>query len=265
MSDLFQHLLKLPDSDLEALANALRSGRLVADSPASAIERIVASTKGIEISEVLGVWFNEGMTSVQVAIVVEGMVAARRSQPRMSDEVELVWTGPEMPEMINRDAAVVLRELFQQARESILVVGFAAYKARTIFQELANRHVEQPGLHIRICLNIERKFGDTSLESELVRRFASKFRKDHWPPDRTLPDLYYDPRSLAIDPECRSSLHAKCVVVDRTVALVTSANLTEAALKRNIEVGAIIRSPTFASQLSEHFGALIRNGILNKV
>ena len=39
----------------------------------------------------------------------------------------------------------------------------------------------------------------------------------------------------------RGSLHAKCVVVDRSTALVTSANFTEAAQHRNIEAGLLIR------------------------
>jgi phosphatidylserine/phosphatidylglycerophosphate/cardiolipin synthase-like enzyme len=77
-----------------------------------------------------------------------------------------------------------------------------------------------------------------------------------------LPQLYYDPRSLDTEAVKRSSLHAKCVVVDRRVALVTSANFTEAAHKRNIEVGSLIRSERFAARLAGHFEALADAGLL---
>jgi phosphatidylserine/phosphatidylglycerophosphate/cardiolipin synthase-like enzyme len=52
------------------------------------------------------------------------------------------------------------------------------------------------------------------------------------------------------------------VVADRRVALVTSANFTEAAQQRNIEVGALIRAPRFAEQLAQHFESLVARGSL---
>jgi phosphatidylserine/phosphatidylglycerophosphate/cardiolipin synthase-like enzyme len=57
-------------------------------------------------------------------------------------------------------------------------------------------------------------------------------------------------------------LHAKAVVVDDEVVFVTSANLTEAALDRNIEVGLLVRDPALAASLSSHFRGLIDRGLL---
>jgi phosphatidylserine/phosphatidylglycerophosphate/cardiolipin synthase-like enzyme len=74
--------------------------------------------------------------------------------------------------------------------------------------------------------------------------------------------VFYDPRSLARDAAQRSSLHAKCVVIDRRVAFVSSANFTEAAQVRNIEVGALIESSHFAGRLVEHFEGLADAGLL---
>jgi phosphatidylserine/phosphatidylglycerophosphate/cardiolipin synthase-like enzyme len=85
-----------------------------------------------------------------------------------------------------------------------------------------------------------------------------------WPGSR-LPDVHYDPRSL--DPEApkRSSLHAKCVVVDESVAFISSANFTEAAQVRNIEVGVLIRSVPFARQLAAHFIGLADQHVLERL
>ena len=61
-------------------------------------------------------------------------------------------------------------------------------------------------------------------------------RGTDWP-GASKPAVYYDPRSL--DPSGPTGvLHAKAVVVDGEAVFVTSANLTEAALDRNIELGA---------------------------
>jgi phosphatidylserine/phosphatidylglycerophosphate/cardiolipin synthase-like enzyme len=77
-----------------------------------------------------------------------------------------------------------------------------------------------------------------------------------------LPELFYDPRSLDVESTKRSSLHAKCIVVDRRVTFVTSASFTEAAQTRNIEVGSLIRSERFAERLAWHFETLISAGLL---
>jgi phosphatidylserine/phosphatidylglycerophosphate/cardiolipin synthase-like enzyme len=83
--------------------------------------------------------------------------------------------------------------------------------------------------------------------------------------DRPLPDVYYDPRSLDVDLERRACLHAKCVVVDRQHVFVSSANFTEAAQERNIEVGVLVRSPRLAEQLTNHFDSLLAAGFLREV
>jgi phosphatidylserine/phosphatidylglycerophosphate/cardiolipin synthase-like enzyme len=53
--------------------------------------------------------------------------------------------------------------------------------------------------------------------------------------------------------------------VDRQVAFVTSANFTEAAQTRNIEVGALIRCPRFAARLAAHFEVLAEVGTLRRL
>src|SRR5262249_12702088 len=129
------------------------------------------------------------------------------------------------------------------------------YQGREVFKRLAQRMDERPDLRVQFFLDVQRQPADTAQPEELLRRFAHRFRTSQWPGER-LPAVYYDPRSLDLEPGKHSSLHAKCIVVDRRVALVTSANFTEAAQTRNIGVGALIRSEPFARQVAEHFEAL---------
>jgi phosphatidylserine/phosphatidylglycerophosphate/cardiolipin synthase-like enzyme len=92
------------------------------------------------------------------------------------------------------------------------------------------------------------------------RRFVERFVRLEWPGPR-LPDLFHDPRSLSAGEGGRASLHAKCVVVDGTKAFIGSANLTEAAQVRNIEVGVVV-SGAIAKAVERHFDALIGGGHL---
>lgn len=52
-------------------------------------------------------------------------------------------------------------------------------------------------------------------------------------------------------------LYTKAVVADDEVVFVTSANLTEAALDPNIELGLVVRDRSLAARLSCHFRGLM--------
>jgi phosphatidylserine/phosphatidylglycerophosphate/cardiolipin synthase-like enzyme len=119
-------------------------------------------------------------------------------------------------------------------------------------------------LRVNFFLDVHRPPADTSPAEDVLRRFAQRFQTHEWPGGR-LPELYYDPRSLDLDALKRSSLHAKCIVVDQRMAFVTSANFTEAAQTRNIEVGALIRCERFATRLAEHFETLVIAGLLKSL
>jgi hypothetical protein len=115
------------------------------------------------------------------------------------DIFDLVTTGPAGPGLTNRDTSVVVQELFFRAQESVLVAGYAVYHGRHVFQALADRMQACPELKVRFVLDIQRGPGDTSSDRELMRRFAHRFRNREWPKERPLPEIYFDPRSLAVN------------------------------------------------------------------
>jgi phosphatidylserine/phosphatidylglycerophosphate/cardiolipin synthase-like enzyme len=114
---------------------------------------------------------------------------------------------------------------------------------------------------VRLCLDVRRLPGDTTRKDALLRRFAERFVHQEWPGPRT-PDLFYDPRSLAVGEGLRASLHAKCVVVDSSRAFIGSANLTQAAQARNIEVGLVVADPAISEAVERHITGLISDGHL---
>jgi phosphatidylserine/phosphatidylglycerophosphate/cardiolipin synthase-like enzyme len=58
-------------------------------------------------------------------------------------------------------------------------------------------------------------------------------------------------------------LHAKAVVADEQSVFITSANLTEAALDRNIEIGLLVRDIPLALSVVSHFRGLIDRSLLH--
>ena len=93
------------------------------------------------------------------------------------------------------------------------------------------------------------------------RRFADRFWSTDWP-GSSRPNVFYDPRALELEGPS-GVLHAKAVVVDNEAVFVTSANLTEAALDRNIEMGLLVRDRALAASVATHFHTLIERGLLH--
>jgi hypothetical protein len=254
----------LPDADLAALASALRSGRLQPPFTAVSLQRFCPPGHAAPIATRLQTLYEDGMQPRHLALIAETIARTRAGLPRESDVVDLVWTGPETLGVTNRDTGVVVRNLFGEAETDVLVAGFAVYQGRTVFKRLAERMEERPNLRVKLFLDVHRAPADTAPDTEVLQRFADRFRAQEWPGQR-LPELYYDPRSLDLEATKRSSLHAKCIVVDRRLAFVTSANFTEAAQLRNIEVGALVQCERFAARLAEHFERLADEGLLTRL
>jgi phosphatidylserine/phosphatidylglycerophosphate/cardiolipin synthase-like enzyme len=156
---------------------------------------------------------------------------------------------------------VVVDDLFRRAESSVLVAGYAVYQGKQVFQELGRRMEEVPDLQVRVFLNVARKREDTGPTAQIVAAFVQRFRLHNWPAECRLPELYYDGRSLTTTADTPISLHAKCIVIDEREVFISSANFSEAAQHRNIEVGVLVRSATLARQATEFFDGMIRSGI----
>ena len=252
----------LPDWDLREMMVALRTGRLCPPYTETALMRFCPAGSSVEIGSDLEQLEDAGMAPAQIALLLDAVLEDRKVRYEVpADLCELVWTGPEAQGSAERDTSVVVRELFTSAEVSVLVVGYVIYQAKGIFRALSDRMDARPELSVKLFLNVPRGRGDTSLESEILWRFSSNFKAKEWPGKR-LPEVYYDPRALEPESGKRSSLHAKCVVVDKKLAFISSANFTEAAQRRNIEAGVIVRLPPLAQQLARNFEALAEAGIL---
>jgi phosphatidylserine/phosphatidylglycerophosphate/cardiolipin synthase-like enzyme len=251
----------MPPADLERLSTALRTRRLSPPYSAVSVGRACpTANRGLLCAELCRLEA-AGWSAVQIADLAEAVSTASSARQAA---VELVWSGPEGDGLTNRDTGVVTRELFGQAASEVVVVGFAVYQGREIFARLADRLMELPTLKVRLFLDVRRPGGSSLPADQLARQFATEFLRTEWP-SAVPPEMFYDPRSLNSEGAVRSSLHAKCVVIDRSMSLVTSANFTEAAQQRNIEVGCLIRCKRFASQLVGHFDKLLETGAIKKI
>ncbi len=75
--------------------------------------------------------------------------------------------------------------------------------------------------------------------------------------------LWHWPTSQRTEPGAK--MHAKLAVADRRVLLVTSANLTQSGVAKNIEAGLLIRGGSAPLRAAEHVDALRSNGYLTRL
>jgi phosphatidylserine/phosphatidylglycerophosphate/cardiolipin synthase-like enzyme len=210
-------------------------------------EDVSAALRQLELMGISGSALAAWIATVEDAI-------ARSPKP------DLVWSGPEVPGLHARDTRRVYEELLGSAERSVWASTYAFFDGPRAFEILAHRMDAKAELRVTLLLNIQRKRGDTSAADYLVRRFADHFWTTDWP-GLSRPNVYFDPRSLEIEGPA-GILHAKAVVADDEVVFVTSANLTEAALDRNIEIGLLVRDRALAESVTTHFRGLIDQGLL---
>jgi phosphatidylserine/phosphatidylglycerophosphate/cardiolipin synthase-like enzyme len=255
---MISSLGKLPSHIRIRVSEALEAGHLSASSP-----------RGVAIAAVgNGSYAEEVILGLQdlSKLGIEGRAAG--AWLRVLDEAigrperpDLVWSGPPVQGLHARNTRQVYEELLSSAQSTIWASTFAFYDGPRAFKVLADSMEAKPNLKVRLLVNIQRRRGDTSSGTNVVRRFTEHFWEHEWP-GAIRPTVFYDPRS--VDPDGpRGVLHAKAVVVDERWTFITSANLTEAALDSNVELGVLFSDRAFGLSVCGYFQGLIDVGLLS--
>lgn len=251
-------LLALPSHLRRRLLSALEAGLLAPPYREEAVRAALAG--GVDAEQVSRALREQEQRGASPQLSASWLRAFEEVSGGASTP-DLVWSGPETPGLHARKTRSVYEDLLGSAERSLLVTTFAFFDGPRAFRPLAARLDERPGLSATLLLNIQRSPENrSSTPDSLVRRFASRFWEEEWPGSRH-PRIFYDPRSL--EPGAPAGvLHAKAVVADGKTVFITSANLTEAALERNIEIGLLVRDRALAVSVTSHFEALIHDGRL---
>lgn len=239
-----------PD-DLRALANALEHHRIVAPYGEAAVTAGFAGAAAFLANlnttppEVLGMFLRS---------IAEERSAATERHARTS---QLVWTGPAEDSIGLRDTRSVLLDMIGRAETSVVLTTYVLAGGADVLAGLAARLRERPSLAIEFYVDVSREVGPT--HAQRAAAFLGRFRSIYWPQDLTLPEIFHLP-----PPETGRAvvLHAKVAVVDGRFALVTSANLTDAAQERNIEAGVLLDHAVIAQALVARFRQLRAAGVI---
>ncbi len=172
---------------------------------------------------------------------------------RARQSLELVWTGPVPSASKFRRTDQALLALIEQAKTSILIVTFAAYKVPKITAALAAAVAR----NVRVTLiveSMEDSDGKVTLSAMtgLGAEVASVASAYVWPLEHRGTD----------EVGRHGSLHVKCAVADARVAIISSANLTEYAMNLNMELGLLVHGGDLPRALDAHLRSLIQNRVV---
>ncbi len=196
--------------------------------------------------------------SLSAALRVAIAERAHRPPPGL----HLVWTGPEPKVSTARGTSSVVQELFAGALHSVLVAGYRFDHGDAILRPLHESMVAR-GTTVKMYLDTRERLPDGGNRQEFARRFVEAFLRENWPFGPPFPSFFIDPRT--VDGDVYASLHAKCIVADGRRTLVTSANFTDRAQSRNIEVGVLVDDSAFATELLGQWQGAVDAGIFVRV
>lgn len=163
---------------------------------------------------------------------------------------ELIWTGPATSAVAVRHTEQALCEVIHEAKRRLFIVSYVAYKANGIFTALTD--ALSRNIQINFLLETSKEHGGAvGIDSTAMLRAKLPTARFYvWTAEQNVET---------------ASVHAKCAVADDSMALITSANLTEKAMEHNMELGVLLRDGALPKQLAAHLYGLITERIISPI
>jgi phosphatidylserine/phosphatidylglycerophosphate/cardiolipin synthase-like enzyme len=190
------------------------------------------------------------MSLVEAAAYLRGL-AAGHAQRSAEVRIESVWSGPSTHPVPVRSTAQVLVELVGRARAELLLMTYSATPYQPLLTALAAAVAR--GVRVTVVVETLAGAGGALQGTEPAAAFATVpgLKLWHWPKEQRA--------------EGHAKMHAKIAVGDRRMLLVSSANLTQSGVNRNIEAGLLVRGGTAPQRAAEHIAELQSRGVLTRL
>lgn len=191
-----------------------------------------------------------GVSAVEAAAYLRGLVAGH-AQRSAAVRIESVWSGPSTHPVPVRATAQVLVDLVAEAHSELLLMTYSAKPYHPLLAALAAAVAR--GVAVSVVVETLAGAGGALDGAEPGAAFADVpgVRLWHWPTGQRAED--------------HAKMHAKIAVADRRVLLVSSANLTQSGVNRNIEAGLLVRGGTAPQRAAEHISELQSRGVLARL
>ena len=232
-------------SKINSLAKKLKNTSKENRSALRGFFNVDSSNKAL--NTLLNLWDNSDCSSSELASMLLGASFGCVSQSK-KESTELVWTGPDANLLPVRRSEQVLLDIINSAQETLFIVSFVLVNIPTI--EDAIEKAVSRGVDVKMLLESEDKEASNSFIDTIKRlnRSIPKIKLYIWPREnRTCTQGGF------------ARVHAKCAVADKQKAFITSANLTSAALDKNIEMGVNIEGGNIPQDIFNQLSSMVNS------
>lgn len=198
-------------------------------------------------------WRNsEGTSPRDVASALRAASATAALREKRGS-VELVWTGPSVGQVPVRHTEQVLCEVIEAAKRRLFIVSFVAYEVDSIIRALRGAIGRQVQIDV-LLESCDKQGGRVTYDSvRAMKRIFPLIVVHVWSSNKK-----------SLSGQLSGAVHAKCAVADGELAFITSANLSSAAMERNMELGVLIKGGELPSDLHRHLESLVATGLIEQ-
>jgi cardiolipin synthase len=182
-------------------------------------------------------WRESSATPSEVAAALRGAAHTANLTAR-TFSIDLVWTGPDTGLIPIRRTEQVLLELIDSAERDIFLVSYVFYQAKSIVDALNAASARG----VKVSILVEDDVADSASTAVAAVPSATVYI---WPTNEGV-------------------VHAKCAVCDGKQAFISSANVTGAAMEKNMELGAVLNGGDTPMHLRSHLHALVGTGVVDE-
>lgn len=221
--------------EMELLGNALKS-----DQPIAMAMSTIHATKAAVTRLIVDHLVNH-LDKKTIGIA---LIAMSRAAKHATSEIEVVWSGPAPKEALGRTTWAVLGEVVQDSHEYIYAATYSAGSGAPAIKAL--RSAIDRGVTVTCMVDVhERPEAVAILRKELKGARLLGIIKDS---DKAPP-----------------LMHAKFIVVDGHSTFLTSANFSNLAVDRSMEVGLLVRNSFVAHQFKRRIEDLFDDGLVEQI
>lgn len=226
------------------------ASRIAAHWPAQAILGAGGDWFGEAVAPILEAQAADRVPDAKAVAYLRGL-AAGHEQASGAVTVETVWSGPSSHAVPVRATAQVLLDVIGEARRELVLMTYSARPHPDVCAELTRAIAR--GVTVDVVVETLQGAGSALSGSEPAAAFGTVpgVQLWHWP--------------VRHRPETGSKMHAKLAVADHRVLLVSSANLTQSGVAKNLEAGLLVRGGSAPARAAEHVAALKAQGILARL
>jgi phosphatidylserine/phosphatidylglycerophosphate/cardiolipin synthase-like enzyme len=241
---------KLNDESFQCLYEMISTNQLTTERGSRSLSQPASQLKvdARFLVEFIRSWRSSAIDKEGILLALMSAYHTKTKYEQNQNKVELAWNGPfSRQSVVTKSIYTTMIEMIYSMKSEVFLVGYSFSSKSEPIIEIVDRLRSAANRGCRVWIALHNN------QYNNLGRFQRMWGDG--PPY----ELYY----WNVQEE-NVSLHAKLLLVDERDFLITSANLTEHGMKKNIEIGLRYTGGNVPGKIKKHFLNLVQERVLIK-